>query len=378
MLGRSALWGTVTAVTVVVCVAAPAIAQASPADAHAATLALLQQELTQAPGAAVYAGDASGSWSLQVGTGDFGATAPIEPNQHFRIGSQTKTFTATVVLQLVDEGKVALDAPIEQYLPGVVDGNGYDGNDITVRELLQHESGIPSDDSNSPGRQNADGTYTLANLVKDGLSLAPSSTPGTAFEYSNTNYEILGMLIEAVTGESVGDAITARIITPLGLTDTTFAAAGDHTLPTPYVHGYSGGTLGGLYYWLDNTESVEPSMYSSAGAIVSTEADLTTFFQALLGGKLVSAASLAAMQQTVPYTGAPAGYYYGLGLASHALSCGGTAWGHPGNVPGYASWTAVTSDGRYATVVANNMTADLAADGDDLRFEILNSALCGN
>lgn len=351
-------------------------AQAAPADPHAGTLALLQRELGQAPGAAVYAGNANGSWSLAVGTGDFPGNVPIQADQHFRIASQTKTFTAAVVLQLVDEGKVDLDAPIERYLPGVVDGNGYDGNTITVRELLQQVSGIAANDSPNP-QANPDGSYLLANVVKDGLSHKPAAAPGTTFNYSNTNYQILGLLIEKITGEAVGDAITTRIITPLGLTQTSFPKGGDRTLPAPFAHGYYGVTAGGVYFWYDATGSFEPSVFSSAGAMLSTESDLTTFYQALIDGKVVSAASLALMEQTVSMGSfAPPGYDYGLGLISHALTCGGTAWGHAGNVIGYASWTAVTSDGRYATVVANDEVAATGDNGDDLRFEILNSALC--
>jgi D-alanyl-D-alanine carboxypeptidase len=186
------------------------------------------------------------------------------------------------------------------------------------------------------------------------------------------------MLIEKVTGEPVGDAITARIITALGLTETTFPKGGDRTLPAPYAHGYYGGTVGGLFFWYDVTDSFEPSLFSSAGAMISTESDLAKFDQALITGKVVSAASLAQMQQTVPMAGAPAGYDYGLGLISHALSCGGVAWGHAGNVSGYASWTAATADGRYASVVANEQNAIVGDNGDDLRFEILDSAICGH
>ncbi|QUQ62466.1 serine hydrolase domain-containing protein [Kutzneria sp. CA-103260] len=355
-------------------VAAPTMAQAAP-NTHEGTQALLNQALGAAPGAAVFAGDATGSWTLSAGTGNTTANTPIQPTDHFRVGSQTKTFTAAVVLQLVDEGKVALDAPIERYLPGVVDGNGYDGNTITVRELLQHESGIPTNDNQQP-QANPDGTYTLAAVVRDGLRLKPDSTPGTKFEYSNTNFQIAGMLIEKITGMSVVDAITSRIITPLGLTDTTFPAGGVHTLPAPYAHGYAGQRIGPFFYWFDNTTNFEPSIYSTAGAIQSTMTDMTKFDLALASGKVVSPASLAEMRRTVPMAGAPAGYDYGLGLIGHALSCGGEAWGHAGNVLGYATWTVATDDGRYGSVVTNDMT--VADDnGEDLRFQILDSAICG-
>ena len=130
-----------------------------------------------------------------------------------------------MVPQLVDEGTVSLDAPIEHYLPGVLDGNGYNGNTITVRELLNHTSGIPTNNTTNP-QANADGTFTLAALVTDGLSHPPASTPGTTFAYSNTNYMILGILIENATGTPVGQEITQRIIQPLRLTQTSFPQAG--------------------------------------------------------------------------------------------------------------------------------------------------------
>jgi D-alanyl-D-alanine carboxypeptidase len=198
----AAVLGAAVATALVLPVSAQA-AQAQSADGHAVTQAALNAFQAQAgPGAGVYAGDSTGSWDLTAGTGTAGVSLPIQSTDHFRIGSQTKTFTAAVVLQLVDEGKVSLDAPIEGYLPGVVDGNGYDGSTITVRELLQHTSGIPTNNSPNP-QANPDGSYTLAALARDGLSHAPASAPGIAWAYSNTNYEILGMLIEQVTGPSL-------------------------------------------------------------------------------------------------------------------------------------------------------------------------------
>lgn len=349
--------------------AVPASAQAQSADGHAATQAALNAfEAEAGPGAGVYAGDNSGSWSLSAGTGAFGITSqPIQPTDRFRIGSQTKVFTAAVVLQLVDEGKVSLDAPIERYLPGVVDGNGYDGNTITVRELLQHTSGIPTNNSPKP-QASSDGTYTLAALVRDGLSHPPAFAPGAGWTYSNTNYEILGMLIEQVTGMPVGQAITSRIIRPLGLTQTTYPAAGDRSLPSPYVHGYYGGRVGPFFYWNDITQQMEPSLYGSAAAMISTEQDLTTFDQALISGKVVSPASLAQMETTVP---SDPGFTYGLGLTTFTLSCGGVAWGHSGEVPGYTSMTVVTADGRHASLVTNTQV-----DSPKLGA-VLDAALCG-
>lgn len=378
MVRKPAVWVAAAAAALAVGVAAPAHAQPGMAGTHSGTQTLLKRALEKSPGAAVYAGDANGgSWSMAVGTGVTPGNKPIGPDQPFRAASQTKAFTATVVLQLVDEHKVALDSPIEKYLPGVVDGNGYDGNTITVRELLQQNSSIPENNAPKPKR-NADGSYTLENVVKDGLTHAPNGKPGDKWEYSNTNYEIASLLIEKVTGKSIGDAITDRIIKPLGLTGTTYPRGGDHTLPGSYVHGYDGGRRGPFFLWIDNSTSIEPSEYSGSGAAISTLTDLAKFESALVGGKLISPASLAEMHKTVVPTGWPAGYHYGLGAISHTLSCGGTAWGHAGNVPGYASWTVATSDGRYASVVNNTMTTTAGDNNDDLRFQILDAAICGD
>ncbi|GHF73102.1 serine hydrolase [Streptomyces mashuensis] len=350
---------------------APAQAKSRAQGDHAATQAALQElQAVGGPGAGLYAGDRGESWSLAVGTGDTGGQRPVRPTEHFRIGSQTKTFTAVAVVQLADEGKVSLDAPIERYLPGVVSGNGYDGNAITVRQLLQHTSGIPT--SNPAAQAGPDGTYTLAALVRDGLSHPPASAPGAAFHYSNTNFEILGMLVEKITGTPVGRVITSRIIEPLGLTETRFPAPGDRSLATPYVHGYRGLRVGPLFFWRDVTTEFEPSVFLSAGAMTSTEQDMVTFYQALVDGRLLSPAGLAEMQKVSAY--AP----YGLGLNRLDLPCGRVAWGHTGGVPGYLSFTMASADGRHVAVMTNseavlNLDAAMAK-----MYAAASSAMCEN
>jgi D-alanyl-D-alanine carboxypeptidase len=322
------------------------------AEDHAATLTALRAfQAVGGPGAAVHAGTADTDWTLSAGTGTFGADRPIRQDEHFAIGSQTKTFTATVVLQLVEEGEISLDAPIETYLPGLVTGNGYDGTRITVRHLLQHTSGIAA---YSPGLplsatvqppRNADGTYDPRQVVRTGLSFDPVSAPGASFTYSNTNYVILGLLIEAVTGAPAREAVRSRVIEPLGLTRTSFPAPGNRALPLPAVIGYHGARLGGFYVWTP-AKIIDPSLYGAAGAMVSTLEDVTKLYEALLDGELLSPESLAAMME-VPASG------MGLGLASRELSCGVRAWGHSGGMPGYLSYTLVTEDGRHASLMTN-------------------------
>ncbi|CAL9611675.1 serine hydrolase domain-containing protein [Streptomyces sp. enrichment culture] len=356
----------------------PAAHAGTAADGHPATLAALKAFQAEAgPGAAVHAGDARGSWTLSAGTGTVNANRPIQADEHFRIGSQTKTFTAAVVLQLVDEGKVSLDAPIADHLPGVVSGNGYDGTRVTVRHLLQHTGGLapynPYPLTETP-KANPDGTYDLAESVRKGLSRPPVAAPGAGITYSNTNYLILGMLIEKVTRQPVHQAVTDRVITPLGLSRTVFPAPGDRALPSPAINGYHGVRVGGLFFW-SPALGYDPSLYSSAGAVISTLKDLTTFNQALHAGKVVSAAGLAEMRrirEAEPGSGGDSGL--GLGLGKVTLSCGIVAWGHSGGVPGYMSQTLVTEDGRHASVVTNVLFQVNRPDGTFAA--LLDTALC--
>ncbi|MBB5802653.1 D-alanyl-D-alanine carboxypeptidase [Saccharothrix ecbatanensis] len=344
-------------------VTTPVVAAAQ--DDHPATRAVLDRYRSQAgPGAAVHAGNATGSWTLTSGTAKINQNRPLTATDHFRIGSQTKPFTAAVVLQLVDEGLVTLDAPIERYLPGVVTGN-YDGNVITVRRLLQMTSGLVRDVRDAV--PNPDGTYSLAELVRSAMDEPPQFPPGTDWKYTNVGYLVLGMLIERITGRTVGDVITERLIVPLGLTRTSFPAPRVRALADPYLPGYLGGRAGPFFFWVEATTATELSFWSTAGAMASTLDDLAKFYRALLDGRVVSAAALAEMRTLTP------GGFYGLSLARVPLSCGGEAWGHDGSLPtGHYSMTLVTDDGRFASVVTNsnnaNTTPSIGAVAD--------SALC--
>ena len=354
--------GAALAVTTAI---APAAA-AQEGDHTATQAALNQYQSIAGPGAAVYAGDADEAWTLTAGTAKVGENRPITPTDHVRVGSQTKTFVAAVVLQLVDEGHVGLDTPIEEYLPGVVTGN-YDGNVITVRQLLQHTSGLarlPDD-----AKANPDGTYALAELVRAAMDEPPVGAPGADSIYSNTGYHVLGMLIEKITGQYAGDVITERVIEPLGLQDTSFPAPGERALAEPFVPGYTGGRIPPFFLWIDNTTGVELSIYSTAGAMESTLADSVTFFRALIDGGVVSDAALAELRKTVP--GGLGGV--GLGVNEVPLSCGGTFWAKNGGVEtGHVSTTAVTADGRFASVVTNTFSTAAAEQS----FKVLDAALC--
>lgn len=336
------------------------VATAAPAQAadHAATQAVLDRYLAQAgPGAAVHSG---AGWTLHTGTAEIHQQRAITARDHFRIGSQTKTFTAAVVLQLVDEGRVRLDAPIERYLPGVVTGT-YDGEVITVRQLLQHTSGLIRDVRDA--RANPGGGYDLAELVRSVMDEPPAFAPGAKQEYSNVGYLVLGLLIERLTGQTARDAITSRVITPLGLTGTTFPPLGSRALRDPFLPGYLGGRIGSFFFWTEATTSQELTFWSTAGAMESTLDDIAKFYRALLDGRVVSAAALDEMRTTLNG--------YGLALFRMPLSCGGEAWGHNGLLPtGHFSMTMAADNGKVAALVTNNNSAGPLAQ------QVLDSALC--
>ncbi|TCP47215.1 D-alanyl-D-alanine carboxypeptidase [Tamaricihabitans halophyticus] len=305
-----------------------------------------------APGAMVYTRNGPAAWTVRSGTAKLGTERPIRPRDQIRAASNTKMFVATVVLQLVDEGKLRLDAPIEEYLPGLVQGNGYDGNKITLRQLLQHTSGVAEyvqDVLSDPDAQER--VWQPEELVRLGLSHPPSFEPGTDWEYSNTGYILLGMAVEAVSGNDIGTEITDRLLRPYGLLQTSYPEPGDKKLRGPHARGY--------YAFpgkpVEDVTELEPSLPGAAGSLVSTGPDLTRFVEALLDGEVVSPESLAQMRDTVP---AWDDDQYGLGIQEYALSCGGTAWGHGGNIPGYDSFTAVTEDGRAAFGVVNGRLSD--------------------
>lgn len=319
-----------------------------------------------APGAMVYAQDRRGRWSVTSGTAELGTDRPIRPRDRVRVASNTKMFTAAVVLQLVEEGELELDAPVEEYVPGLVRGNGYDGTTITVRQLLQHTSGMADYVADVLADPDANTRpWRPEELVALGLSHPPRFAPGAGWAYSNTGYIVLGMIVEAVTGNDLGTEITGRLIRPLGLGSTTYPEAGDKRIRGPHAHGYY--AFPGQPV-MDITE-LEPSLPGAAGSLISTGPDLTRFVRALLSGKVLRRDMLAEMRTTVQ-----AGWYdYGLGIGEIPLPCGGTAWGHAGNLPGFDTFTAVTENGRSVFVVVNGKLAD-GSTADVL--DAVETALC--
>ncbi|MFG1702652.1 serine hydrolase domain-containing protein [Nonomuraea sp. M3C6] len=296
------------------------------------------------------------------GVADLKTKAKVPYNGQVRIASNTKMFTATVVLQLVGEGKIDLDAPIETYLPKLVRGKGLDGRKITVRQILQHTSGLADYDVQIVGQDYGKVQHTSfepRQLLDAALPQGALFAPGAGWSYSNANYVLAGLIIEKVTGRPVGAEITTRIIKRIGLRHTYWPAKGDQSIRERHPHGYFPTAAGPM---TDVTEQ-DPSMAWAAGQLIATPGDVNRFMIALLDGKLLKPQQLKQMQTTVaaPNFDATGGARYGLGLASIKLSCGGSAWTHGGNAPGYVTDNAVTEDGRAATIAVTAPATTLPA-----------------
>ena len=307
-----------------------------------------------------------------AGVADLTTKAKVPVDGQVRIASNTKMFTSVTVLQLVGEGKVSLDEPIETYLPNVVRGKGIDGAKITVRQLLQHTSGLPDYVRWMPSIFTAPDVYhSPQDLLKVAFAHEASFAPGASWEYSNTNYVLAGLLIEKVTGHTLSDELNDRIIEPVRLRHTYWPAEGDTTIRGRHPQGYGSEKPGGKL--VDITDQ-DPSRAWAAGQLISTPSDINRFMNALTGGKLLKPAQLAAMKHTVKATGMPAGWEYGLGLVKMPLTCGGVAWGHGGDIDGYETRNGITEAGRAATVA---VTA-LPATPDTMRHVIdaMDTALC--
>ncbi|MGW7084709.1 serine hydrolase domain-containing protein [Streptomyces sp. NPDC054871] len=308
-----------------------------------------------------------------AGVGDLATGAKVPRDGRVRIGSNTKTFTAVVVLQLVGEGKIRLDAPVETYLPGLVRGDGIDGRRIKVRQLLQQNSGLPNY-SNYLGDEVR--YFEPRELLDIALRHKADFEPGKKWAYSNTNYVLAGLIAEKVTGRPLAEEMDRRIIKRIGLRHTYFPAPGDATIRGPHPHGYYRDSADAP---LQDVTEIDPSWGWAAGALVSTNSDLNRFYSALLSdrGRLLAPAQLAEMRgSTLPAedTFGP-GARYGLGIVSKPLPCGdGLYWGHGGSFPGYETRGGATDDGRAANVA---VTMQLNDEAERERVDkVVNEALC--
>jgi D-alanyl-D-alanine carboxypeptidase len=316
---------TVPVTTTTATTTSPATSAAAPGgsavmdDATRATLDRILDEQFAATGVAGLAGVVrigDGVWTGSTGVADLASGVGFRPGDFMRVASITKTFTATAVLQLVDAGRLSLDEPLETYVPGVINGTL-----ATIRHLLAMQSGIPDFTANQGfvDRFTADPTMawsdadTLAVIAE---SAGPDFAPGERVAYCDSNYALLGMVMQAVTGEPAGTTITSAVVQPLGLLATLYPV--DATIPTPHPTGYVPDPPDQPF---DNAarpprviDDVNPAVPSTAGAMISTLDDLQTWGTELVTGTLLEPATQAERLQFRRFDGQQIDVGYGLGV----------------------------------------------------------------
>ncbi|MEV5343708.1 serine hydrolase domain-containing protein [Streptomyces sp. NPDC052676] len=337
---------------------------------HAATQDAMDAAVAAGvPGVVAEARDTRGVWKGTSGVADLTTGQPRGHGDRFRAGSVTKTLVATVLLQLQAEGKLDLDAPVDHHLPGLVRGNGYDGTKITVRQLMNHTSGIFNFTEDATFAQKVLGIDFLGSRYDDwtprqvialALRNPPQFAPGTSWKYSNTNYLLLGLIVERLTGRPYAEEIERRITRPLGMRATYFPGRDPH-VPAPTRHYSTFTEDPGTTY--DVTE-LNPSWAWAAGEMITNSADLNRFYTALFTGRLLRPAQLDQMTSTVSTEGNLPRQRYGLGLIEYETSCGTKVWGHSGGIHGSSTQAFGTRDGRH--MITLNFNGDWVGGGKNV------------
>ena len=344
--------------------------------AYAATLSTEPPAAMKAnavPGTVVLIDSPSeGNWSATFGTAEIGKQVPMKLSDLFRIGSNTKTMTSTVILQLVEEGKLKLNDPIAKFVPGVPNGKK-----ITIRELAEMRSGLYSY-SFDPGFNKTLDTqpkkaWTSGELLKIAFSHKPNFAPNAQYEYSNTNIVLLGVVIEKLTGETASEAFQERIFGPLKMKHSSLPEPSEWKIPGPHAQGYQFGTnvqtiesyavpkaeqaaaLDGSLLPIDYTDA-NPSWAWTAGGAISTPRELATYAKALGTGKgllspKMQKVRLNSLRPVVP--GDKSGVEYGIGLAQFAPGI----VGHDGQVPGFSSFMAYDINTGTTIILSANLSA---------------------
>ncbi|WP_406289298.1 serine hydrolase domain-containing protein [Embleya sp. NBC_00896] len=330
------------------------------------------------PGITAQARDADGVWKSASGAGNLKTGAPRGRNDRFRVGSITNTFVATVLLQMEAEKRLGLDDTVERRLPGLVRGNGNAGREITVRQLLNHTSGLfdyLADKEYSETYMEGDGylrhrydTLTPEKRVKVALSHEPLFKPGARHAFSNTNDVLAALIIEKTSGRPYEDEVRDRIIKPLGLKATSNPGHSIR-LPKPSSRGYSK-LFPSAPDRIDDVTEMNGSQGWGNGDIISSADDLNRFYRALMRGELLPPRQLRAMLTTVDNPDFP-GAAYGLGIERFTLGCGITLWYHDGGAVGWISMVATTEDGRHQLAFNYNGTW-----GAETILPILNAEYC--
>lgn len=355
----------------------PAMAAVLPIDKAAvqATLDRLAAEML-VPGAAVLLRTPAGEIVATYGVRGIEDRTPVTIEDHIRVGSNTKTWTATAILQMVDEGKLALSDPVSKYRPDVPNGQN-----ITIEQLLNMRSGLFNYSTTYALNRALDETpervWTPDELLKLAFPIAPYSPPGKEFHYSNTNTVLLGLIAEQIDGKPLETILEDRIFKPLGMAETLLPARDSNAIPQPHPHGYMYtdnvmtmasnaiaadlqlAARNGTLLPNDFTDS-NPSWGWAAGAGISTAGDLATFVEAMTTGKLLSPElQKLRMDSPLPQSAADTGgALYGLGIAKF-----GPLYGHTGELPGFNTFMGSAPDEGVTLIVWTNLAP--APDGRD-------------
>ena len=311
---------------------------------QAALNAAVESPDTNFPGAMLYVRSPEfGPWAGAAGLGELKTNTAMRPDDRFRAGSVIKPFVSVVTLQLVEEGRFSLDDPLPGVLPGDVTGRFAARDEITVRMLLNHTSGIAdwlteaaiAEVMANPGRVREVDEYLDLAAAQE-----PYFAPGKGWRYSNTDYNLLGVVIAQATGRSWRKAVRQRVFEPLHLEDTLLPEPGDLSIPGNYAHGYffmEGEAL--------DVTAVDPSMAGAAGghALVTTTTDLARFLDALLAGELFRYAET--LDEMLTFVDAPEGSFpiseaagYSLGMMKYVLPGGIEMLGHGGDTAGFSGF----------------------------------------
>lgn len=299
------------------------------------------------PGAFVYCEDADGaSQFYTAGFADLTTQQPMTPNHHYRIGSTTKTFTAVVLLQLLAEGKLTLRDTLAQWLPDLPIPNA---TSLTIEHLLRMRSGLCDFEDDPLLLGNLDAhrqPYTLQHVIHLSIKHPARFLPGAKYEYCNTNFCLLELIIERITGHTLAMELEQRIFGPVGMTDSTYPDEEDLTLPEPYIRGYE--------RTLDGWEECSQVFFGRGdGALISTAIDLARFFRALLYERTLVPDELLQQMMTVIPQQPLAREMYGLGLMADPLPSG-TVWGHSGGGFGYEDHPYIQCEtGRFVVFMLN-------------------------
>jgi len=315
-------------------------------------------------------------WSGAAGWGDTEANVAMRPHDKFRAGSILKPFVAAVVLQHVEAGTLALEQTLPELLPQDVTESIANADRITLRMLLNHTSGIPEWLTAEVLQRivtEPTHTFTAGEYLDIAAELPASFEPGTSWSYSNTNYTVLGLVIEQATEQDWRVQIRERIIQPLGLDDTSLPEPGDTSIEGDYAHGYQ--AIAGDVIDFTN---VDPSMAGAAGghALVTTAEDLGRFLDALLAGGLFSEEAtlteMMTMVEAMDESGLP--HRYGLGIASYTLPDGTEVIGHGGGTAGYSTMM-FHAPAYDTTIVASSNTGDYFANALQVFIPAVSAAI---